>query len=124
MPCSSINFSRAIAAGEFSLIGVIAGSPVRAVGAFRRAVAAAPAPIHRPHPKRRRATERLIGTLRRDCLDHVLIFGARHLRRILGSYSCYYPIARITLRPSNGMPLRALSRYNNAGLVRTDRIAF
>ncbi len=27
--------------------------------------------------------ERLIGTLRRDCLDHVLIFGARHLRRTL-----------------------------------------
>jgi hypothetical protein len=25
--------------------------------------------------------ERLIGTVRRDCLDHVLIFGARHLRR-------------------------------------------
>jgi hypothetical protein len=24
--------------------------------------------------------ERLIGTLRRDCLDHILIFGERHLR--------------------------------------------
>ncbi len=33
-------------------------------------------------------TERLIGTLRRDCLDHVLIFGARHLRQILTAYSC------------------------------------
>jgi hypothetical protein len=29
----------------------------------------------------------LIGTLRRDCLDHVLIFGERHLRRVLTSYS-------------------------------------
>ena len=34
--------------------------------------------------------ERLIGTLRRDCLDHVLIFGERHLRRVLTSYSVYY----------------------------------
>ena len=34
--------------------------------------------------------ERLIGTLRRECLDHVLIFGERHLRRILALYSSYY----------------------------------
>jgi transposase InsO family protein len=31
--------------------------------------------------------ERLIGTLRRECLDHVLIFGVQHLRQILTSYS-------------------------------------
>src|SRR5262249_3901873 len=30
--------------------------------------------------------ERLIGTLRRDCLDHVLIFHGRHLRRVLTLY--------------------------------------
>jgi len=34
--------------------------------------------------------ERLIGTLRRECLDHVLIFGERDLRRILALYSSYY----------------------------------
>src|SRR6516162_5194254 len=34
--------------------------------------------------------ERLIGTLRRECLDHVLIFGERHLRRVLTLYSVYY----------------------------------
>ena len=34
--------------------------------------------------------ERLIGTLRRECLDHVLIFGEWHLRRVLKSYSLYY----------------------------------
>jgi hypothetical protein len=34
--------------------------------------------------------ERLIGTLRRDCLDHILIFGELHLLRILSLYSAYY----------------------------------
>jgi hypothetical protein len=34
--------------------------------------------------------ERLIGTLRRDCLDHILIFGERHLHRVLTLYSLYY----------------------------------
>jgi Integrase core domain len=41
--------------------------------------------------------ERLIGTLRRDCLDHVLIFGERHLRRILTLYSLYYNETRTHL---------------------------
>jgi hypothetical protein len=31
--------------------------------------------------------ERLIGTLRRECLDRVLIFGEAHLRQILSSYA-------------------------------------
>jgi len=34
--------------------------------------------------------ERLIGSIRRECLDHILVFGEAHLRRILRSYACYY----------------------------------
>ena len=34
--------------------------------------------------------ERLIGTLRRDCLDHVIVLNERHLRRILARYLGYY----------------------------------
>src|SRR5258708_23495248 len=34
--------------------------------------------------------ERVIGSIRRECLDHVVIFNERHLRRILSSYADYY----------------------------------
>jgi transposase InsO family protein len=34
--------------------------------------------------------ERLIGSLRRECVDHIIILGEAHLRRILKSYADYY----------------------------------
>jgi transposase InsO family protein len=34
--------------------------------------------------------ERLIGSIRRDVLDHVVVFGEGHLRRLLRSYMTYY----------------------------------
>jgi transposase InsO family protein len=34
--------------------------------------------------------ERLIGSIRRECLDHVIIWGEPHLRRFLRSYGNYY----------------------------------
>ena len=34
--------------------------------------------------------ERLIGSIRRECLDHIVVFGEDHLRRILRSYARYY----------------------------------
>jgi transposase InsO family protein len=34
--------------------------------------------------------ERVIGSIRRECLDHVITFGERHLKRILSSYVDYY----------------------------------
>jgi transposase InsO family protein len=55
--------------------------------------------------------ERLIGTLRRNCPDHVLIFGARHLRRILTAYSHYYNETRTHLSLDKDAPLgRAVQR--------------
>ena len=34
--------------------------------------------------------ERLIGSIRRECLDHVIVLGEAHLRRILKNYADYY----------------------------------
>jgi putative transposase len=38
--------------------------------------------------------ERLIGSIRRECLDHLIVFGEAHLKRVLASYFCYYHKAR------------------------------
>jgi transposase InsO family protein len=57
-------------------------------------------------PRQNAYAERLIGTLRRDCLDHVLIFGAQHLRQILTSYSSYYNQSRTHLSLDKDAPLR------------------
>jgi transposase InsO family protein len=55
--------------------------------------------------------ERLIGTLRRECLDQMLIFGEMHLRRILSDYAAYYNQARIHLALQKDAPLhRAVQR--------------
>ena len=34
--------------------------------------------------------ERVIGSIRRECLDHLVILGELHLKRILASYAEYY----------------------------------
>jgi transposase InsO family protein len=33
--------------------------------------------------------ERLIGSIRRECVDHIVVFGERHLRDVLLSYMSY-----------------------------------
>jgi len=38
--------------------------------------------------------ERLIGSIRRECLDHIIVLGEAHLRRILKSYAAYYNCLR------------------------------
>jgi putative transposase len=48
-------------------------------------------------PWQRAYVERLIGSVRRDCLDHVIVLGEAHLRRILKSYLEYYHRSRTYL---------------------------
>jgi transposase InsO family protein len=55
--------------------------------------------------------ERLIGSIRRECLDHVVVFGERHLRHILLSYMKYYNEVRTHLSLEKDTPVwRAVER--------------
>ena len=49
--------------------------------------------------------ERLIGSIRRECLDHCIVLGERHLRRILHSYFEYYHRWRTHLSLAKDAPL-------------------
>ena len=50
-------------------------------------------------------TERLIGSIRRECLDHVVVLGEAHLRRILRAYADYYNRVRTHLALRKDTPL-------------------
>jgi transposase InsO family protein len=49
--------------------------------------------------------ERLIGSIRRECLDYVVVFGERHLRHVLKSYMNYYNETRTHLSLDKDAPL-------------------
>ena len=47
-------------------------------------------PIAPASPWQNGFAERLIGSIRRECLDHIIVLGEEHLRRILKNYATYY----------------------------------
>ena len=49
--------------------------------------------------------ERLIGSIRRECIDHIVVFGERHLRHVLLSYKDYYNATRTHLSLSKDAPV-------------------
>ncbi|SHH75561.1 integrase core domain-containing protein [Bradyrhizobium erythrophlei] len=49
--------------------------------------------------------ERLIGSIRRECVDHVIVLGEAHLRRILKSYARYYNETRTHLALDKDAPV-------------------
>ena len=50
-------------------------------------------PIAPKSPWQNGVAERLIGSNRRDCTDHIIVFGETHLRRALKCYAAYYNTA-------------------------------
>ena len=66
----------------------------------------------RDHPTSARSpwqngyAERLIGSIRRECLDHVVVFGEHHLRHVLACYMDYYNAVRTHLSLGKDAPHR------------------
>ena len=61
--------------------------------------------------------ERVIGTIRRECLDHVIVLSERHLRRSLSSYFDYYHRSRTHLSLEKDCPEPRTVHPPDAGKV-------
>jgi transposase InsO family protein len=61
--------------------------------------------------------ERVIGSIRRECLDHVIIFNERHLRRVLQEYFDYYHCSRTHLGLAKDSPEPRSVEYPDLGPV-------
>ena len=74
-------------------------------------------------PKQNATCERFLGSVRRECLDHVLVLGEAHLRRVLREYVQYFNhdrphqglqqgipqgVARPVLRPETGGQIQSI----------------
>jgi transposase InsO family protein len=65
----------------------------------------------RDHPTSARSpwqnghAERLIGSIRRECLDHIVVTGEQHLRHILKCYMEYYNAVRTHLSLGKDAPI-------------------
>ena len=68
-------------------------------------------PIAPGSPWQNAFAERLIGSIRRECVDHMVVLGEARLRRMLNSYARYYNEARIHRSLSKDAPFpRAIER--------------
>jgi len=62
--------------------------------------------------------ERVIGSIRRECLNHMIVLGERHLRRILRSYVDYYNSTRTHLSLDKDTPKgRPIQRPNQGKVI-------
>jgi putative transposase len=61
--------------------------------------------------------ERVIGSIRRECLDHMVVFGERHLRRVLKDYLAYYHESRTHLGLDKDAPEPRAVQAQDAGPV-------
>jgi len=67
--------------------------------------------------------ERVIGSIRRECLDHVVVIGERHLRGILSTYVDYYNGTRTHLSLAEDAPEpRRVQRPSQGRVVELPRV--
>jgi len=92
-----------------------------AVGTRRlRAMGIRDKPITPASPWQNGFAERLIGSIRRESVDHMIVLGEAHLRRILKSYAHYYNGVRTHRSLNKDAPVsRSVQR---AGVIRSRAI--
>jgi transposase InsO family protein len=67
--------------------------------------------------------ERVIGSIRRDCLDHVIVIGERHLRAILSKYVDHYNRTRTHLSLTKDAPEhRSMQQPSQGRVVEIPRV--
>ncbi len=93
-----------------SVYGALVRSRIKAMG-MEDVVTAPRSPWQNPF------VERMIGSIRRECLDHLTVIDERHLRRILASYFDYYHRSRTHLSLDKGSPVPRSVESANAGEV-------
>jgi transposase InsO family protein len=75
-------------------------------------------PISSGSPWQNGIAERLIGTLRRECLDHIILLGEGDLRRALCSFAAYYNQTRPHRSLQKEAPLRrAVQRISEIAAI-------
>jgi hypothetical protein len=75
-------------------------------------------------PRQNAYVERVIGSIRRECLDHIVILNERHLRRILSSYINYYQRSRTHLSLDKDCPYSRPIQHRRCGrVVATTQVA-
>jgi transposase InsO family protein len=77
-----------------------------------------------PSPWQNPFAERLIGSIRRECLDHVLVLGERPLRRIRARHFAYYHQARTHLALDKDAPTSGPSSSPLTDITVMNRVAF
>ncbi|MEX1171527.1 MAG: integrase core domain-containing protein, partial [Chloroflexota bacterium] len=70
-------------------------------------------------PRANAFAERFVRTVRQECLDHVLIYGRRHLERVLQAYVVHY----VEERPHRGLSLAVPAGYRTPQIRGTSRTA-
>ena len=72
-------------------------------------------------PQANEIVERPVGTLRRDCTDHIIPLSERHPRRVLFEYAAYYNATRPHLTLGQETP-EGPREVRISGTVRSDRV--
>ena len=93
-----------------SVYGLLVCARIKAMG-IEEVVTAPRSPRQNPF------VERMIGSIRRECLDHLIVIDERHIRRILASYFDYYHRSRAHLSLGKDSPVPRPIENAKAGKI-------